>query len=46
MEGFCMVFSESLCLKMGKDWSLWEKRFGENLDDPYARAYRAALQVE
>ena len=46
MEGFCMMFSEALCLEMGKDWSLWRKRFREDLDDPYAQAYHAALKAE
>lgn len=43
MEGFCMVFSEKLCAELGKDWSVWKKRFEEDSDDPYARAYRAHL---
>jgi hypothetical protein len=44
MEGFCMVLSEDLCRQQGKDWSLWERRFREDSKDPYARAYRSALQ--
>lgn len=43
MEGFCMVFSEALCLELGKDWSVWTRRFSENEADPYGRAYRRAL---
>jgi hypothetical protein len=43
MEGFCMVFSEKLCVAEGKDWSVWTRRFSEDSQDPYARAYRSAL---
>jgi len=43
MEGFCMVFSEKLCAAQGKDWSIWTKRFADDPQDPYARAYRRAL---
>jgi hypothetical protein len=42
MEGFCTVFSEVLCGRLGKDWSVWTERFSENPDEAYARAYRAA----
>ncbi len=43
MEGFCMVFSEELCAREGKDWSVWTRRFAEDPSDPYARAYQRAL---
>ena len=43
MEGFCMVFSEELCLAEGKDWTVWTRRFSGNADDPYAKAYRKIL---
>ena len=47
MEGFCMVFSKELCHRQGKDWSLWEQRFGKDSKDPYSRAYReAALDIK
>jgi hypothetical protein len=42
MEGFCMIFSEDLCRELGKDWSVWKKRFAQDPNDPYARAYQAA----
>lgn len=43
MEGFCMVFSEKLCQELGRDWKIWRRRFTEDPEDPYARAYRKRL---
>ena len=43
MEGFCMVFSEELCHQESKDWSAWKRHFRKHSNNPYARAYRAAL---
>ena len=46
MEGFCMLFSEQLCEALGYDWHIWRKRFTEDSDDPYARAYHQAKALE
>ncbi len=46
MEGFCMVFSEKLCDRMGHSWEVWRKRFSPRSSDPYARAYWKAKSMD
>lgn len=46
MEGFCMRFSEEICNRTGRSWTVWKRRFTRKSSDPYAKAYWKAIETD